>query len=42
MAPEDELPEELEDEYDPEEVFKIDGTPEELAEALFKRDPADD
>ena len=33
---EDEMPEELEDQYDPDEVFKIDATPEELADALFK------
>lgn len=33
---EDELPEELEDLYDPDEVFQIDATPEELAESLFK------
>ncbi len=32
----DELPEELEDAYDPDEVFKFDATPEEVAEALFK------
>ena len=41
MAPEDEIdadeiPEELEDQYDPDEVFKIDASPEELADALFK------
>ncbi|WP_419848642.1 hypothetical protein [Candidatus Poriferisocius sp.] len=35
-APEDELPEELEDAYDPEEVFVFEGTPEDLADALFK------
>lgn len=37
-TPEDELPEELEDAYDPEEVFEFDATPEELADALFKKD----
>ena len=36
MASEDELPEELEELYDPDEVFKIDATPEALAEALLK------
>lgn len=38
-APEEEaLPEELEDAYDPDEVFEFDATPEELADALFKSD----
>ena len=35
--PEDEIPPELEDQYDPDEVFEIDATPEELADALFKK-----
>ena len=35
MAPE-EPPEGLEGEYDPEEEFEFDGTPEDLADALFK------
>lgn len=33
---EDPIPPELEELYDPDEVFEIDATPEELAEALFK------
>ncbi|MCY3637457.1 MAG: hypothetical protein OXH23_17795 [bacterium] len=37
MTPEDKLPPELEDQYDPDEVFEIDGTPEDLADALFKK-----
>ncbi len=35
MTPE-EPPPELEDLYDPDEVFQFDGTPENLADALFK------
>ena len=35
MSP-DELPEELEHLYDPDEVFTFEGTSEELAAALFK------
>lgn len=43
MAPEDEtgpdeLPPELEDLHDPDEVFRIDATPEQIAEALVKDD----
>lgn len=32
----DEMPEDLEDQFDPDEVFEFDATPEELADALFK------
>ena len=32
------IPKELEDQFDPEEVFEFDCTPEELAEALFPPD----
>ena len=32
----DEMPPELESAYDPDEVFTFDGTPEDLADALFR------
>lgn len=35
------IPPELEDSYDPEEVFEFDCTPEELAEALLSPDRKD-
>lgn len=34
--PPEEPPPELEDLYDPDEVFTFEGTPEDLANALFK------